>query len=124
NSDPTEEGKASLSHRVVVTGVGMVTPLGNTVAATWEGVRAGRSGVTRLTRFETGDLPEAVCIAAEVKEFSLEPVADRKEGKRIDLFIQYSLVAADEALRSAGIDGLTQVPDPDETGVIVGSGIG
>lgn len=113
-----------MSYRVVVTGVGMVTALGNTVAATWEGVRASRSGVTRLTRFDPADLPDSVCIAAEVKEFSIEPVLGRKEAKRIDLFIQYSLVAADEALRSAGLDGLTRVPDPDETGVIVGSGIG
>ncbi|HET8655220.1 MAG TPA: beta-ketoacyl-ACP synthase II [Longimicrobiaceae bacterium] len=113
-----------MSHRVVVTGVGMVTALGNSAPGTWEAVRAGRSGTGPLTRFPAGDLPPAVCVAAEVKEFSPEPVLDRKEAKRVDLFIQYALVAADEALRGAGLDGLAPVPEPEETGVIVGSGIG
>jgi 3-oxoacyl-[acyl-carrier-protein] synthase II len=113
-----------VTHRVVITGIGAVTALGNTAAATWEGIVAGRSGVTRLTRFDPGDLPEEVCLSAEVKEFSPVPVLDRKEARRVDLFIQYAMVAADEALRSAGFDGLTPVPDGDDTGVIVGSGIG
>jgi 3-oxoacyl-[acyl-carrier-protein] synthase II len=113
-----------VSQRVVVTGVGMVTALGNTATETWENVVAGRSGVTELTRFDPGDLPESICIAAEVKNFSSDPVLDRKEARRVDLFIQYAMVAADEALRAAGLNGLTTVPDPDETGVIVGSGIG
>ena len=113
-----------MTHRVVVTGVGMVTALGNSVPATWEGVLAGKSGVSHLTRFDPGDLPESVRLAAEVKDFVIEPVLDRKEAKRTDLFIQYALVAADEAMRSAGLGGLQAVPEPDDTGVIVGSGIG
>jgi 3-oxoacyl-[acyl-carrier-protein] synthase II len=113
-----------LIHRVVVTGVGAITALGNSVPSTWENVVAGRSGVTRLTRFESDGLPEQVCIAAEVKDFVIEPVLDRKDARRVDLFIQYSLVAADEAMRNAGLGGLQPVPDPDETGVILGSGIG
>ncbi|MQA89293.1 MAG: beta-ketoacyl-ACP synthase II [Gemmatimonas sp.] len=110
--------------RVVITGVGLVTALGNTSEATWRGVVEGRSGIGSLTRFDSGDLPEAVRIAGEVKDFVVEPVLDRKEARRMDLFIQYALVAADEALRHAGMGGLTRVLDPDETGVIVGSGIG
>ncbi len=113
-----------MSHRVVVTGLGMISALGNSVESTWSNIRAGRSGIGHLTRFEPGDLPEAVCIAAEVKDFQVSSVLDHKEARRVDLFIQYALVAADEALRSAGLEGLTRVPDPDETGVIVGSGIG
>jgi 3-oxoacyl-[acyl-carrier-protein] synthase II len=113
-----------VTHRVVVTGIGMVTALGNTAPRTWENVVAGRSGVTRLTRFDPVDLPEAVCVAAEVKGFEVEPVMERKEARRVDLFIQYTMVAADEALRSAGFEGLSPVPDGDETGVIIGSGIG
>jgi 3-oxoacyl-[acyl-carrier-protein] synthase II len=113
-----------VTQRVVVTGVGMVTALGNTASETWDNVIAGRSGVTKLTRFERGDLPESICVAAEVKNFISEPVLDRKEARRVDLFIRYAMVAADEALRSAGFEGLSPVPDPDETGVIVGSGIG
>jgi 3-oxoacyl-[acyl-carrier-protein] synthase II len=111
-------------NRVVVTGVGTLTALGNSVAETWSRVVAGRSGVTRLTRFDPGDLPEQVCVAAEVKDYSADEVLDRKEARRVDLFIQYTLSAADEALRNAGLGGLKRVPDPDETGVIVGSGIG
>jgi 3-oxoacyl-[acyl-carrier-protein] synthase II len=113
-----------LTHRVVVTGVGMITALGHTARATWEKVVAGKSGVSRLTRFEPGDLPEAVCVAAEIKDFDSEPVVERKEARRVDLFIQYSLVAADEAMRCAGFGGLQPVREPDETGVIIGSGIG
>jgi 3-oxoacyl-[acyl-carrier-protein] synthase II len=113
-----------MEHRVVVTGLGMVTALGNSAAETWAGVREGRSGTAPLTRFDPGDLPEAVRIAAEVKGFTPEPVMDRKEARRVDLFIQYAVVAADEALRDAGLGGLGPVPEPDETGIVVGSGIG
>lgn len=122
--DTDRRGRTEVTHRVVVTGVGMVTALGNTAAETWENVRAGRSGTGALTRFDPRDLPEAVCIAAEVRGFNPEPVIDRKEARRIDLFMQYALVAADDAMRSAGLGGLGPVPNPDETGVIVGSGIG
>ncbi|HEX6068521.1 MAG TPA: beta-ketoacyl-ACP synthase II, partial [Longimicrobiaceae bacterium] len=113
-----------MNERVVVTGIGMVTALGNSTARTWERAVQGCSGVGQVTRFEPGDLPPEVCIAAEVKDFSCDAVLDRKEQRRVDLFIQYALVAADEALRHAGLEGLGPVPEPDETGVIVGSGIG
>jgi 3-oxoacyl-[acyl-carrier-protein] synthase II len=102
----------------------MVTPLGNTFPATWRNIIAGQSGITRLTRFDAMDLPEPVRLAGEVKDFVSEPVLDRKEARRVDLFIQYALVAADEAMRTAGLGGLQPVADPDETGVILGSGIG
>ncbi len=115
---------SGVNHRVVVTGVGMVTALGNTGAESWSNVVAGRSGTDVLTRFDPIDLPAAVCIAAEVKDFTPDRVVDRKEARRIDLFMQYALVAAHEAMREAGLGGLGQVPNPDETGVIVGSGIG
>lgn len=111
-------------HRVVVTGIGMLTPLGNSAPATWRAAIEGRSGIGPLTRFDPGDLPAAVCVAGEVKDFSPEGVLDRKEARRVDLFIQYALVAADEALRSAGLGGLGPLPDADETGIVVGSGIG
>lgn len=113
-----------MDRRVVITGVGMISPLGNTAPETWENVVAGRSGIGPLTRFALADLPPSLAIAGEVKGFSPEGVLDRKEARRIDLFIQYALVAADEALRSAGLAGLAAVPNPEETGVVVGSGIG
>ena len=110
--------------RVVVTGVGMVTALGSTAAETWENVVAGRSGTGPLTRFEPAGLAPEVCVAAEVKDFSPEPAIERREARRMDLFIQYALVAADEALRSAGLGGLQPVPDPENTGTIIASGMG
>jgi 3-oxoacyl-[acyl-carrier-protein] synthase II len=114
-----------VERRVVVTGVGMVTPLGNSAGETWAAMREGRSGTGPLTKCELPGLAPEVCIAAEVKGFSPEPVLDRKDARRMDWFIQYALVAADEALRSAGLGGLgTPVPEPEETGTIVGSGMG
>jgi 3-oxoacyl-[acyl-carrier-protein] synthase II len=115
-----------LDRRVVVTGMGMISPLGNSVPETWENVVAGRSGISPLTRFSLSpDLPPTLGVAAEVKGFTLNGVLDRKEARRVDLFIQYALVAADEALRSAEAGGLGRpVPNPEETGVIIGSGIG
>lgn len=104
--------------------MGLVTALGNTVAETWEGIVAGRSGIGPLTRCSLPDLPPSASIAAEVKGFDPEGVLDRKEARRMDWFIQYALVAADEALRSAGLGGLQPVPDPEMTGVIIGSGMG
>jgi 3-oxoacyl-[acyl-carrier-protein] synthase II len=113
-----------VKRRVVVTGVGMITALGNNAGQTWEGIRAGRSGTGRLTRCTLEGLPDEVAIAGEVKDFSPEPVLDRKEARRMDHFIQYAMVAADEALRDAAFEGLRPVPHPHETGVIIGSGMG
>jgi 3-oxoacyl-[acyl-carrier-protein] synthase II len=113
-----------LGRRVVVTGIGMVTPLGNSVQETWSGVVEGRSGIGPLTKFSPEGFPASVAIAGEVRGFDPEGVIDRKEARRMDWFIQYALVAADEALRSAGLGGLGRVPEPEETGVIIGSGMG
>jgi 3-oxoacyl-[acyl-carrier-protein] synthase II len=110
--------------RVVVTGVGMVTPLGNAADETWRNVLAGKSGTGPLTKFQLEGLAPEVCVAAEVKGFDPEPVIDRREQKRMDTFIQYALVATDEAMRSAGLGGLGPVPNPENTGTIIGSGMG
>jgi 3-oxoacyl-[acyl-carrier-protein] synthase II len=112
------------NRRVVITGVGMVTALGNNAADTWEGVRAGRSGVGPLTRCQLPGLAPEIAIAGEVKNFSAEPVIDRKDARRMDWFIQYALVAAHDAMVNAGLGGLGPVPNPEETGTIVGSGMG
>jgi 3-oxoacyl-[acyl-carrier-protein] synthase II len=113
-----------MARRVVVTGVGMVTPLGNNAGDTWQNILAGKSGTGPLTRFQLDGLDPQVCIAAEVKGFDPEPVIERREAKRMDTFIQYALVATDEAMRMAGLGGLSQVPDPENTGTIIGSGMG
>jgi len=113
-----------MARRVVVTGVGMVTPLGNNAVDTWQNVLAGKSGTGPLTKFQLEGLDPQVCIAAEVKDFTPEPVIDRRDAKRMDTFIQYALVATDEAMRMAGLGGLGPVPDPENTGTIIGSGMG
>ncbi|HYH80795.1 MAG TPA: beta-ketoacyl-ACP synthase II [Longimicrobium sp.] len=113
-----------MARRVVVTGVGMVTPLGLNATDTWRNVLAGKSGTGPLTKFQLDGLDPQVCIAAEVKGFETEPVIDRRDAKRMDTFIQYALVATDEAMRHAGLGGLGPVPDPENTGTIIGSGMG
>jgi 3-oxoacyl-[acyl-carrier-protein] synthase II len=102
----------------------MVTPLGNNAGDTWQNILAGKSGTGPLTKFALEGLDPQVCIAAEVKGFDPEPVIERREAKRMDTFIQYALVATDEAMRMAGLGGLSQVPDPENTGTIIGSGMG
>ena len=113
-----------MTRRVVVTGVGMITPLGNNADDTWRNLLAGTSGTGPLTKFELEGLSPELCIAAEVKGFDPEGVIDRRDQKRMDTFIQYAIVAADEAMRSAGLGGLGTVPDPENTGTIIGSGMG
>ena len=106
--------------RVVVTGMGAVTPIGNTVADTWEAVKAGKCGIAPITQYDaTG---RKVTLAAEVKGFKPEDYMDRKEARRCDRFTQLALAAADEAMKDSGID--VSKEDTDRCGVIVSSGIG
>ena len=106
--------------KVVVTGLGAVTPLGVGVAASWDGVKAGRSGAAPITLFPTEDFP--VRFAAEVKGFEPEKHFERKEARHLDRYVQFALVAADEAKRDAGID-LDRL-DRSRAGAVIGSGIG
>lgn len=110
-----------MSRRVVVTGMGVVTPVGNSVAATWEALTAGRSGVAPITKFDATNFP--VRIAAEVKGFNPGDFMERKEVKRSDVYTQYSVAAAKMAMADAGLTDTSGL-DPDRIGVIVGSGIG
>lgn len=106
--------------RVVVTGVGVVSPLGNTAKDTWEAAVAGRSGVSAITRFDPSDLP--VRIGGEVKGFDPAQWIDKKEIKKMDTFIHYALAAA----RMALADSRLEITDANRNmvGVYVGSGIG
>jgi 3-oxoacyl-[acyl-carrier-protein] synthase II len=106
--------------RVVVTGLGTVTPVGNSVPEYWRAVCEGRSGVGPITRFDPKRLDSR--IAAEVKGFDPLKVIEKKELKKLDLFIQYALAAGVEAVEDAKID-FSQV-DPTRAGALVGSGIG
>jgi 3-oxoacyl-[acyl-carrier-protein] synthase II len=106
--------------RTVVTGIGMISPLGSGNDKTWEGLLAGRSGIDRITRFDASDYPAR--IAGEVRDFNPEDWIEKKEIKKSDTFIHYAIAASqiafdDSALANANVDS-------DRFGVIIGSGIG
>jgi len=106
--------------RVVVTGLGAITPLGNTAPAYWEGLRAGTSGAATITRFDPSKFKTR--FACEVKDYNPDTYFDRKEGRKMDLFTQFGVVAADEAISDSGL--LESGVNKDRVGVIWGSGIG
>jgi 3-oxoacyl-[acyl-carrier-protein] synthase II len=108
--------------RVVVTGMGAVTSLGLDVATSWDAMVAGRSGVARIAQFDPSRL--TTTIAAEVKDFDPSAVLDRKEQRRNDLYVQFALVAAREAMLQAGMPDRLEGEAAERTGVIVGTGIG
>ena len=90
-----------MKRRVVVTGIGLVTPLGSGVTATWEALLAGRSGVGPITRFDASGYPAQ--IAAEVRDFDAEAWFDRKQAKNTDLFVRYGVAAAEMAWQDSGL---------------------
>ena len=109
-----------MSRRVVVTGLGLVTPVGNDVESTWSALLAGMPGAAPIKKFDPSQL--SVRFACEVKGFDPLLYMDRKEARRYDLFAQFALGAAHQAVTQAGLD--QAVPAPDRTGVVNGSGIG
>ena len=109
-----------MAPRVVVTGLGLVTPVGLTVAETWTNLLAGVSGAGPITKFDPARLQ--VRFACEVKGFDPLAYLERKEAKRMDLFTQFAMAAAQQAVTQAGLEG--KFPSPDRTGVVIGSGIG
>ena len=110
-----------MKRRVVVTGMGALTPVGNDVATTWSALLSGASGAADITKFDASTFP--VRFACELKGFDALQYMDRKEAKRADWYTQYAVAAAVQAMRDAGLENGSGV-DPDRIGVIVGSGIG
>lgn len=107
-------------NRVVVTGMGVLTPVGHGVKEFWDNLVAGRSGVAKITRFDAGNYD---CqIAGEVKGFDPSKFLDKKDARRADLFEQYALAATGQALADAGLD-VSKI-NPERVGVVLGSGIG
>jgi 3-oxoacyl-[acyl-carrier-protein] synthase II len=104
----------------VVTGLGLVTPVGTDVDSTWSALLAGTSGAAPITKFDPQKL--SVRFACEVKGFDPLKYIDRKEARRYDLFAQFALAAAHQAVSQSGLEG--KFPSPERTGVIIGSGIG
>ena len=114
-------GNGGVQHRrVVLTGMGVVTPVGNDRDTFWQNVKAGTSGVGPITRFDASALDTR--FAAEVKDFDAELYMDRKDARRADRFVRFAAGATAQALSQAGISADTM--DPERLGVIIGSGIG
>jgi len=105
--------------RVVVTGLGCITPVGNDIPAFWSNLTAGRHGFAEITKFDASDMKAK--IAAEVKDFDPTNYIERSEVKRTELYCQYAIAAAAEAMADSGLEGTV---DPERFGVYVGSGIG
>ena len=107
-------------HRVVVTGMGALTPVGNTAPETWENIKNGVSGAAPITHFDAEKFKTH--FACEVKNFKVADFIDRKQARKMDLYEQYALVAAQEAIKDSGLD--LDTVDKNEIGVILGVGIG
>ena len=106
--------------RVVVTGLGAITPIGKTVEEYWQGLINGQSGAGLITRFDAAKFKTK--FACEVKNYDPGTYFDRKEAKKLDPYAQFALIAADEAMKDSGLD-LSTI-DRDKAGVIIASGIG
>ncbi|QGU96910.1 beta-ketoacyl-ACP synthase II [Clostridium bovifaecis] len=109
-----------MKNRVVITGMGAITPTGNDVNTFWNSVKEGKCGIGNITAFDTTDYK--VKLAAEVKDFDINNYMDKREARRMDKFCQFAMVAAEEAMKDAELD--LEALDRERFGVIVGSGIG
>ena len=105
--------------RVVVTGLGCVSPLGNTVAETWEAIKAGKSGISNITLFDTTNFD--VKIAGEVKNLDVGQWIDKKEARKMARFCQFATVASVQAMQDAGLT--KETIDSERTSVVLGNGI-
>lgn len=110
----------SSKRRVVVTGLGCVSPVGNTIADTWKAILAGRSGIATITKFDA--TPFSTQFAGEVKNFNIEDYISGKEARHMDTFIHYGIAAGMQAMRDSGLEVTEQ--NAERIGVLVGSGIG
>ncbi|HEY5575163.1 MAG TPA: beta-ketoacyl-ACP synthase II, partial [Clostridiaceae bacterium] len=109
-----------MSRRVVITGLGAITPVGNDVETFWNNIKSGVSGIDFITRFDTSQFK--VKLAAEVKDFDSLAYMDRKEAKRMDVFSQFAIAASAQAVEDSKLD--LEAIDKNRFGVIIGSGIG
>lgn len=110
-----------MKHRVVITGMGVVTSLGQDLDTFWNNLMAGKSGVSAIESFDVSEYPTR--IAASVKDFNAEDYVERKEARKMDRFVQFAAAAATSAIKDSGLVIGEQV-DPERVGVIIGSGIG
>lgn len=110
-----------MKHRVVVTGMGVVTALGRDLDTFWNNITHGKSGVSHVESFDVSEYPTQ--IAASVKDFNPEDYIDRKEARKMDRFVQLAVAATSSALRDSGLN-IAEDTDPERVGVMIGSGIG
>jgi len=110
------------ARRIAITGLGLVSPVGNTVATTWEALCNGKSGIGPVTEFDASAL--ATRIAGEIRDFDITDFVSAKEARRYDRFMHYGLAAAKEALDEAGLSGPDHGVAPERVGLCVGAGIG
>ena len=109
--------------RVVITGLGMISPVGNSVPDAWDNVLSGKSGITRISRFDSSAF--ASQIAGEVKDFDVTSYLSAKDARRMDIFIHYGMAAGIQAVKDAGIDDINGSRlEGERIGVNIGSGIG
>ncbi len=106
--------------RVVVTGLGIVSPVGNDVPGAWDSILAGRSGIGPVARFDTVNFPTH--FGGEIRELNLEPYMSAKDARRMDAFMQYGVVAGMQAMRDSGL--VVTEANSDRIGVLMGSGMG
>ena len=106
--------------RVVITGLGALTPIGNTVDEYWESLKNGKSGAAPITQFDASKFKTQ--FACEIKNFDIKDHLDRKEARKLDQFSQYAMVSSSEAMADSGL--MDSNPNLDKIGVIWGSGIG
>ena len=106
--------------RVVITGLGALTPIGNTIDEYWESLKAGVSGAAKITKFDCEKFKTQ--FACELKDFNIEDHMDRRDARRLDPFSQYAIVSTTEAMADSGLD--VEKIDLERAGVIWGSGIG
>jgi len=111
-----------MKHRVVITGMGAVTPIGNDVISFWENIKKGRCGIDFIKSFDTSDFK--VKIAAEAENIDKNAILDFKEAKRMDRFTQMAMIAADEAINDSGLKADCHSTGNNNWGVILGTGIG
>jgi 3-oxoacyl-[acyl-carrier-protein] synthase II len=116
---PVEESPLS-KRRVVVTGLGIVSPVGNNISSAWESIVAGRSGIARVARFDTSNFPTH--FGGEIRELDLTPYMSVKDARRMDAFMQYGVVAGVQAMRDSGL--VVTESNSDRIGVLMGSGMG
>jgi 3-oxoacyl-[acyl-carrier-protein] synthase II len=112
--------KRDTDRRVVITGLGLVTPLGTGLEKNWEALMAGRSGIGPITHFDTSDF--TVRIAGEVRDFNPLDWIEKRDVKKMDLFIQYAIASAEQAMRQSGLK--IDDDNAERVGVLVGNGIG